>query len=266
MIAATLVKTGSMNLESSNHALPSLIGTILPHGLRGLLIAGLLAALMSSLSSVFNSCSTLITYDFYKKIKPETSEKNLIRVGQISTGLLVILGILWIPFIREIAGGKLFSYLQSVQAYISPPIAAVFLWGIINPKLNSKGAMSCLWTGFVLGVSRLLLEVFKASLDKNGVLFSIVSINFLHFAVILFIICSLVLIIVSSITGGENKDVERITFSKSNGENGPNESNTELMWSMAFAVQCLEFGFIFPSSFSSVIYSSEGLTLGPHRD
>ena len=79
MIAATLVKTGAMNLESSNHALPSLIGTILPHGLRGLLIAGLLAALMSSLSSVFNSCSTLITYDFYKKIKPETSEKTLLE-------------------------------------------------------------------------------------------------------------------------------------------------------------------------------------------
>ena len=121
-------------------------------------------------------------------------------------------------------------------AYISPPIAAVFLWGIMNPKLNSKGAMSCLWTGFILGVSRLLLEVFKSSLDQNGVLFSIVSINFLHFAVILFIICSLVLIIVSSITGGETKNVDKITFNKTNAKDEASESSTELIWSIGLCL------------------------------
>lgn len=211
MIAAVLSQTGKLSLESSNHALPALIGNILPNGLRGLLIAGLLAALMSSLSSVFNSCSTLITYDFYKKIKPDTSEKKLILVGQFSTAALVVLGILWIPFIKEIAGGKLFSYLQSVQAYISPPIAVVFLLGILNKKLNAKGAMTCLWSGFILGVGRLLLEVFKSDISSNSTLMKIVEINFLHFAIILFVICSLIFVVVSAMTQSESKNVDHIT-------------------------------------------------------
>ncbi len=235
MIAATLSQNGLLKLESSNHALPALIGAILPNGLRGLLIAGLLAALMSSLSSVFNSCSTLITYDFYKKIKPNTSERNLVRVGQFSTAILVVLGILWIPFIREIAGGRLFSYLQSVQAYISPPIAVVFLLGILSPTFNAKGAMTCLWSGFVLGISRLVLEVFKSDLDENGILIKIVNINFLHFAILLFIICSAILIIVSLLTQKDEKNLEHITVNWSKKKKS-SASLAEIYWSIILAL------------------------------
>jgi SSS family solute:Na+ symporter len=130
IICYALAQKGALTLESNDLALPALISHVLPHGIKGLLFASLLAALMSSLSSVFNSCSTLITYDFYKKIKPQASERQLVLVGQISTVILVACGIAWIPIMKYVSG-ELYKYLQSVQAYISPPIAAVFLLGII---------------------------------------------------------------------------------------------------------------------------------------
>ena len=110
--------------------------------------AGLLAALMSSLASVFNSCSTLFTVDIYKKLRPETPEKQLVLVGRIATSIVVILGILWIPVMSNISG-VLYEYIQSVQSYISPPIASVFLLAIFWKRINGTGALVTLITGFV---------------------------------------------------------------------------------------------------------------------
>ena len=142
--------------------------TLLPAGLRGLVVAGLLAALMSSLSSVFNSCSTLITMDVYKKLRPAASERRLVWVGRVSTAVLVVLGLLWIPLMRLISG-QLYQYLQSVQAYISPPIAAVFLVGILWRRVNARGAMAALLTGVrARRRSRLVAELNKASLSAAG--------------------------------------------------------------------------------------------------
>ncbi len=197
VIAYALVQQGKLQMASPDHALPALIGTLLPTGLRGLVVAGLLAALMSSLSSVFNSCSTLITFDLYKKLRPQASERTLVRVGQLSTLGLVALGLLWIPMMKLISGG-LYQYLQSVQAYVAPPIAAVFLIGVFWRRVNSAGAMSSLITGFVLGSTRLLLELNKAELD--GLLSAYAGINFLHFAALLFVVCSVVLVVVSLAT------------------------------------------------------------------
>lgn len=194
VIAHSLAQSGQIELSNPDQALPVLIGHLLPVGFRGLVVAGLIAALMSSLSSVFNSCSTIFTFDVYKKIRPQSSEKNLIMVGRIATGLLIVFGIIWIPLIKTISG-TLYKYIQSVQAYISPPIAAVFLLGIFFKRLNGRGAMASLMTGFVLGVSRLILEVNKDSLD--GFFYSYADINFLHFAIFLFAICSAVLVGVS---------------------------------------------------------------------
>ena len=126
-----------------------MVKSILPAGLRGLVVAGLLAALMSSLSSVFNSCSTLITFDVYKKYRPQANDKELVRAGRISTIILVALGIAWIPMMQMIEGG-LFQKLQSIQAYISPPIAAAFLLGIFFKKINSAGAKWALLVGAAL--------------------------------------------------------------------------------------------------------------------
>jgi solute:Na+ symporter, SSS family len=186
------------------------VGTLLPVGLRGLVVAGLLAALMSSLSSVFNSTSTLITWDIYKKLRPGASERQLVLVGQGSTAVLVGLGLLWIPLMQLISG-QLYQYIQSVQAYISPPIAAVFLLGLLWRRLNARGAMSALLVGFVLGMGRLVAELNKGALD--GWLFYYADINFLHFAALLFAVCSLVLVLVSlTAPAPTSAQLEGITF------------------------------------------------------
>lgn len=197
VIAYALVQQGALELGEPDQALPALMGTLLPVGLRGLVVAGLLAALMSSLSSVFNSTSTLITWDVYKKLRPDASERRLVLVGQASTAVLVVLGLLWIPLMQLISG-QLYQYLQSVQAYISPPIAAVFLLGVFWRRVNSYGAVAALVTGFVLGMGRLGMELVKDRLD--GWLFVFADINFLHFAIILFGICAAVLVAVSLLT------------------------------------------------------------------
>jgi solute:Na+ symporter, SSS family len=210
VIAYSLAQRGQLDLASPDQALPALVGTLLPAGARGLVVAGLLAALMSSLSSVFNSCSTLITWDVYKQLHPEATEARLVWVGRGSTLVLVVLGLMWIPFMANISD-RLYQYLQSVQAYISPPIAAVFLLGVLWPRGNAKGAMAALLTGFVLGMARLVLELNRTALD--GVLAAFAGINFLHFAVLLFTICTLVLLGVSLATAAPPEaKVRGLTF------------------------------------------------------
>ena len=114
----------------------TMVMSLLPRGLRGLVVGGLLAALMSSLSSLFNSCASLFTIDIYDKIRPNQSEKHLVTVGRLATTVIVLLGMAWIPVMYKVAGGGLYQYLQSVQAYISPPIAAVFLLGLFWSRVN----------------------------------------------------------------------------------------------------------------------------------
>jgi len=193
VIAFVLTQDGRLHVDEGDQALPALIGALLPAGLRGLVIAGLLAALMSSLSSVFNSCSALITLDIYKKWKPGTGEKQLVMVGRIATAVLVLFGLAWIPVMRKL--GQIYVYLQSVQAYISPPIAAVFLLGVFFKRLNARGAMAALLTGLALGMGRLYLEVVAESL--GGPLHEYATVNFLHFAAFLFVACSAILVVVS---------------------------------------------------------------------
>ncbi|RMF99363.1 MAG: sodium transporter [Gammaproteobacteria bacterium] len=198
VIAYSLAQQGQLVLDRPDNALPAMVATLLPSGLRGIVVAGLLAALMSSLSSVFNSCSTLITWDIYRKLHPQAGERTLVWVGQLSTALLVVLGLLWIPMIKLISG-QIYQYLQSVQAYISPPIAAVFLLGIFWRRVNSAGAVAALAGGFVLGIGRLVAELNKSALP-DGPLQWFAGINFLHFALLLFAICALLMIVVSLLT------------------------------------------------------------------
>jgi solute:Na+ symporter, SSS family len=184
-------------------AYPTLIVNLLPSGLVGLMIAALLAALMGAMSSVFNSASTLITLDFYKKYRPNASERNLVNFGRAATGVMVLLGLLWVPFIHLISS-QLYVYLQSVQAYISPPIAACFILGILWPRLNGTGAISSLLTGFGLGTIRFLMELKERAAGghyfTSGVAGWLVNMNFLHYAIFMFVVCSAVLIMVSLAT------------------------------------------------------------------
>ncbi len=194
-------------------ALPVLILQLLPTGMKGLVVAGMLAALMSSLSSVFNSCSTLFTIDIYQKYFPESTERRLVFVGQIATAVLVVLGLAWIPLLQLLEGG-LFQKLQSIQAYISPPIAAVFLLGIFSAKLNASGAKAALITGGLIGAARLVMELIKDDLG-SGILYQFADINFLHFAFFLFVVCAVVLIVVSLLNPTPiTPEVERLTYGK----------------------------------------------------
>lgn len=218
VIAYALSQQGQLQLDQPDQALPTLVGVLLPVGLRGLVVAGLLAALMSSLSSVFNSTSTLVTLDVYKKLRPQASERQLVLVGQSTTAILVGFGLLWIPLMKLISG-QLYQYLQSVQAYISPPIAAVFLIGITWRRVNATGAMAALLTGFVLGMGRLVAELSKSRLD--GLLFDFADMNFLHFAVLLFSICTVLLVVVSLLTPPPDEEkVAGLTFATLGGDEG----------------------------------------------
>jgi SSS family solute:Na+ symporter len=216
IVAAALVKTGQLEIARADHAFPEMIRSLLPVGVRGLVMAGFLAALMSSLAAVFNSCSTLITWDIYRKIRPNASERQLVVFGKFATLALVGFGLLWIPLMKHISG-QLYVYLQSVQAYISPPIAAVFLLGIFWKRVNSAGAIASLATGFVLGAARLILELTKDS--TAGLLYWYADINFLHFAVFLFAICTGVLIVVSLMTRPQSdSQLAGLTFATTTGQ------------------------------------------------
>jgi SSS family solute:Na+ symporter len=194
-------------------AYPTLVLNLLPTGLVGLVMAALLAAVMGAMSSVFNSASTLVTLDFYKKIRPESSESQLVNFGRVATGFMVLLGLLWVPFIHLISS-QLYIYLQSVQAYISPPIASCFVLGILWTRLNGTGAISSLLTGFVLGAVRFVTELMAAQGTEFGPAMNwLVKMNFLHYAIFMFVVCSIVLVVVSLMTPApERRKLAGLTF------------------------------------------------------
>lgn len=188
VVALALKNKGELSWDTPDQAFASLLMNKMPVGLRGLVAAGLLAALMSSLASVFNSCSTLFTIDIYKKLRPHETEQKLLRIGRVATTVVVILGILWIPIMQNISG-VLYEYLQSVQAYIAPPITAVFLLGIFSKRINSKGANITLIVGLVVAIARIVLELSRNSLEPGSFLHSIATANFLTFAAWFFLFC-----------------------------------------------------------------------------
>ncbi|HEX6847956.1 MAG TPA: sodium:solute symporter [Chitinophagaceae bacterium] len=199
VIALALKNQGELNFESSDGAFAALLMNKMPAGLKGLVAAGLLAALMSSLASVFNSCSTLFTVDVYKKLYPDTPEKKLVNIGRVATAIVVLAGIAWIPIMQGISPA-LYEYLQSVQAYIGPPIAAVFLLGIFFRRVNATGAMATLIGGLIVAIIRLTLEIGRSNLEPGSIWHTIGTTNFLTFAAWFFLFCVIVCIVVSLLT------------------------------------------------------------------
>jgi SSS family solute:Na+ symporter len=213
IVALVLNLRGELAYDTPDQAFPALMMQVLPSGLRGLVAAGLMAALMSSLASVFNSCSTLFTMDIYKKIKPQATEKQMVNMGRLATGVVVLLGIAWVPVIEDLAGGALYGYLQSVQAYIAPPITAVFLLGIFFSRINNNGALATLFSGLAIAAIRLTLEVMKDSLDPNGILYPIADMNFLKFSTFFFLYCVATAVVVSLLTPRQSmKSIEGLTM------------------------------------------------------
>ena len=180
-------------------AFPTLVAKLLPAGIKGLLVCGILAALMSSLASLFNSSAMLFTIDFYKKYRPQTSENNLLYVGRVATVVIVALGILWIPVMRNV-GDVLYEYLQEVQSVLAPGIASVFLLGICSKRITPKGGLWGLISGFTIGLTRLGAMVYYKSVDvASGGYFKYLfyDVNWLYFCGLMLLACCLIVILVS---------------------------------------------------------------------
>lgn len=175
---------------------PTLVANLLPLGLRGLVVGGLLSALMSSLASLFNSCATLFTVDIYEKLRPNRPEKELVAVGRIATGAVVLVGIIWIPIMHAMAGGGIYKYLQTVQGYLAPPITAVFLLGLFWKRVNARGAFWGLVLGFVLGMAKLGIEAVHASHPfADGSLFAgVAAFPFLYYSGVLLLLSTVIVI------------------------------------------------------------------------
>ena len=188
---------------NAQKAFPLLVAYVLPVGVRGIVVAGLLAALMSSLAGAFNAASTLFTMDFYSRLRPKVTQERLVHIGRVATGVMVLIGLLWIPVIR---GGKgLYDYLQGVQAYLAPPIFVVFFFGVFMKRLNAKGCLAALITGFSLGIFRLavdtpvkLIEGFAYA--EGSFLWIVNHIFFQYYSLIIFLISIIVMIVVSYLT------------------------------------------------------------------
>ncbi len=166
-LAETMSKVNAFGetVIDGDKVFPTLVQTLLPVGFRGLVVAGMIAALMSSLASLFNSVSTLFTVDVYQKLKPDTPQRKLVTIGRTTTVVMTALGLLWLPIMKAIAGGGLYQYIQAVQAFLAPPIVAVFVMGLFWKRMNLRGAVWGLSLGFILGMAKLALNATCAGPD-----------------------------------------------------------------------------------------------------
>jgi SSS family solute:Na+ symporter len=185
---------------TGDNAYPLMVKRLMPAGLMGLMVAALLAALMSSLSSVFNSCSTLVTMDVYKKLRPDASERRLVTVGRITTAAIVVVSILWIPFIRNL-NNEVYQYLQSVQAYVGAPITATFLTGILWRGATARAAFTTLIVGGLIGATRFLMDILHNAMKIDlGSLNAVVEYSFLNFSVWVFLFCVSLMVVISKLS------------------------------------------------------------------
>ena len=232
MIALALAKTGqggglSAIVDASGNVIPAqaqaafpmMVRDVLPTGLRGIVVAGLLAALMSSLAGVFNACSTLFTIDFYSKLHPRATQSQLVWIGRVATAVMVLIGLLWIPVIQGAKG--LYDYLQGVQGYLGPPIFTVFFLGVFMKRLNGAGALAALLVGFALGMFRLAVDTpislglagYEAGYQQGSLLWIVNNIYFQYYSVLIFLVSAATMIGVSYATAAPSEEqIKGLTF------------------------------------------------------
>jgi len=193
---------GHLIRDRAQAAFPLLVMHVLPIGVRGIVVAGLLAALMSALAGVFNASSSLFTMDFYSKLRPRATQAQLVWVGRVATVVMVIIGLLWIPVIQ--GGRGLYDYLQGIQAYLAPPIFVVFFFGIFMKRLNGTGCLATLLTGFAMGLFRLAVDtpvkLMGTTYAEGSFLWIVNNIFFQYYSLLITVVCILVFIIVSYAT------------------------------------------------------------------
>ncbi|MEI7481152.1 MAG: sodium:solute symporter [Elusimicrobiota bacterium] len=219
MIAFALAKSGKVpGLEvmvspnglpvphEAQAAFPMMVKYLLPEGVRGIVVAGLLSALMGSLAGVFNACATLFTVDFYEKWRPKATQHQLVRMGRIATGVMVLIALAWIPVIQGAHG--LYNYLQSVQGYLAPPVFVVFFFGVFNKRLNAKGCLWAMIVGFAMGIFRMAVDTpvtlglagFENGYTPGSMLWIVNNIYFQYFSVLITIVSAVVMVVVSRMT------------------------------------------------------------------
>src|SRR5580700_3116339 len=218
-LAPMIGPDGKPVAAATQAAFPLMVKYLLPEGLRGIVVAGLLSALMGSLAGVFNACSTLFTVDLYQKWRPKASQRELVHTGRLATIACVLLGLGWIPVIRGAHG--LYGYLQAVQSYLAPPIFVVFFIGVFWRRANAQGCFWSLMTGFVLGAMRMLIDT-PVSLQMQSAaggyahgsfLWVINNINFQYFSVLITAVSALVLIGVSLASAAPDAaQIQGLTF------------------------------------------------------
>jgi SSS family solute:Na+ symporter len=232
MIWFALVKSGKIaditmgeNYDAQN-AFPMMVKHLLPAGLRGIVVAGLLSALMGSLAGVFNACSTLFTVDLYQKFRPNASQSQLVRTGRIATTVMVLIALAWIPVVQ--GAHSLYDYLQAVQGYLAPPIFVVFFFGVFWKRLNARGCLWAMVVGFALGLFRMLVDTpvtmklkgFEGGYAEGSFLWIINNINFQYFSIIITIVSAIVMVAVSYLTPDPDyARLEGLTFGTATHEN-----------------------------------------------
>ena len=223
MICFALVKSGKVPALSAEfdaqNAFPLMVKDLLPSGLRGLVVAGLLSALMGSLAGVFNACSTLFTVDLYQKLKPAATQSQIVRTGRTATTIMVLIALAWIPVVQ--GAHSLYDYLQAVQGYLAPPIFVVFFFGVFWKRLNAQGCLWAMIVGFALGLFRMLVDtpvtMKLGSLAKGyapgSFLWIINNINFQYFSIVITLVSAIVMVAVSYATAGpEYARIQSLTF------------------------------------------------------
>lgn len=223
--------TAEFTNKGSQGAFPMLVQYLLPAGLRGIVVAGLLSALMGSLAGVFNACSTLFTVDIYQKWRPKATQGELVNMGRIATVVMVIIALLWIPVVKGAHG--LYEYLQAVQGYLAPPIFVVFFFGVFWKRLNAQGCFWAMVIGFIVGIFRMAIDtpitlgLFK-SYPEGSFFWIINNINFQYFSILITIISAVVMVAVSYATPEPNqKQIQGLTFATATDED---KAHTRASW------------------------------------
>ncbi len=211
-------------------AFPLMVAHLLPPGLRGIVVAGLLSALMGSLAGVFNACSTLFTVDIYEKLRPKASQHELVRMGRLATGIMVIIAMLWIPVVRGKTG--LYEYLQSVQGYLAPPVFVVFFFGVFWKRLNAQGCLWAMIIGFVIGLFRMGVDTMVTTgsvFPEGSFLWIVNNIQFQYFSILITVISAFVMVVVSYATAAPDyARIGGLTFATASAEN---RATTRASWS-----------------------------------
>ncbi len=206
VLEETLFQDGELVGQQCQAAFPLMVRHILPAGVRGIVVAGLLSALMSSLAGVFNASSTLFTMDLYQKFRPHASQHQLVWTGRLATAAMVLIGLAWIPVIQGARG--LYDYLQSVQGYLAPPIFVVFFFGVFMKRLNGKGCLAALVVGFLLGIFRLAVDTpvslklpgYAQGYPQGSLLWIVNNLYFQYYSLLIFLVSAAVMIAVSYLT------------------------------------------------------------------